>query len=98
MPECVVCEEDVPRSESPFPSVSRDNTVALSHAGCEAGEKLPLLLREGDVTRATHVCEACVDEVETRRVRVTGAHREQEFRKQFRCPGCGDWARYDEGE
>lgn len=96
MPECAHCEDDVPRSESPLPFVTRDNTVSLVHVGCEAGEKLPFLLREGDRTRATHVCEACEEAVETRRVQVTGAHRESEFRKQFRCPGCGDWTRYDD--
>ena len=96
MPECVLCEADVPRSESRLPFRSHASTVALAHAGCEEGETLPFLLREGGVKRAAHVCEACEDEVAARRVQVTGAHDETEFRKQFRCPACGTWAPYDD--
>lgn len=97
MPECAVCEDDVPRSDSVLPFRSHDRTMALAHRGCEAGEKLPFLLREGDVKRATHVCEGCVDDVAVRHVQVTGADRRQNTRRQFRCPGCGGWAPHDEG-
>ena len=97
MPECALCEDDVPRSESRLPFRSHDNTVSLAHTGCEEGEKLPFLLRENGTKRAAHVCEACEDDVDVRRVQVTGAHSETEFRKQFRCPACEGWARLDDG-
>lgn len=97
MAECAVCEDEVPRSESLLPFRSYERTVELAHRGCADGEKLPFLLREGGVTRATHVCEACTDEVPVRHVQVTGAHRERDTRRQFRCPECGAWTRYDEG-
>jgi hypothetical protein len=97
MPECAVCGEDVPRRESVVPFRSHDRTMALVHRGCEEGDKLPFLLREGGVKRATHVCEDCTDDVSVRHVEVTGAHRERDTRKQFRCPRCAAWAPLDDG-
>jgi DNA-directed RNA polymerase subunit RPC12/RpoP len=97
MPACAVCGEAGQRSEPLLPFRSHDRTMALTHRGCEAGERLPFLLREGGVTRATYVCEDCTDDVRIRHVEVTGAQRERDTRKQFRCPACGTWARYDEG-
>lgn len=91
MPECAVCEDDVPRGESPLPFRSHDRTVALAHRGCEDGDRLSLLARTADAKRATHVCEACAEDVPVRHVEVTGAHRERDTRKQFRCPRCGAW-------
>lgn len=95
MPECAVCEDEVPRSEPLFPFRSAERTMALAHRGCDEGERLPFLLRERGEKRATHVCESCTDDVRVRHVEVTGAHRERDTRKQFRCPGCGAWARYE---
>jgi DNA-directed RNA polymerase subunit RPC12/RpoP len=97
MPECAVCEDEVPRSEPLLPFRSHDRTMSLAHRGCDEGDKLPFLLRESGVKRATYVCEDCDDEVRVRHVEVTGADRSRDTRKQFRCPGCGAWATYDEG-
>jgi DNA-directed RNA polymerase subunit RPC12/RpoP len=97
MPDCAVCGEDVPRREPLLPFRSHGRTMALAHRGCEEGDRLPFLLREGDVKRATYVCEDCEDDVAVRHVEVTGADRSQDTRKQFHCPGCGTWAPHDDG-